>query len=132
MRKAENDFMFSNGVLLPKDALVFAAAHARHLDQKIYADADTFDGFRFSKESCEEGGSRCPPVVNTTADYLVWGYGRHACPGRFYASAVMKMVLAHIVIGYDVRFEDGVRPKDVFLGLNRIPDRKATVLFRKR
>lgn len=71
-------------------------------------------------------------LVTTTTDYLAWGYGHHACPGRFYAAVVMKLVLAQIVIGYDIRFEDGHRPRDICRGMRKLPGLGARVLMRKR
>lgn len=71
-------------------------------------------------------------LATTGTDYLAWGYGSHACPGRFYASMVMKLVLAQVVIGYDVRFEDGHRPKDVCRGARNLPGREVKILVRKR
>lgn len=46
---------------------------------------------------------------------LTWGYGRHACPGRFLANNELKMILAHALINYDWKLPDGVT--------ERYPDR---------
>lgn len=40
--------------------------------------------------------------VTTSEDYHPWGHGKHACRGRFFAVASMKLILAHIVTRYDV------------------------------
>lgn len=127
---------------IPKGTFIAAAARPRHLDSTIYASPDTFDGFRFSKlherqygdDLTPGGGSSGMPfqLVTTTSDYLVWGYGRHACPGRFFAAVVVKMMLAYVILHYDVRFEDGLRPKDVVVGTNYLPDPNAKILFRRR
>ena len=54
-------------------------------------------------------------------------------PGRFFAASEIKSIFAHIIMNYDVRFEnDGPRPEDVWLGNAIIPDPTAKVLFRKR
>ena len=54
-------------------------------------------------------------------------------PGRFFAVTVMKTMLAHIVVHYDVKMEkDGGVPPSVTFGLITIPDTKARVMFRKR
>lgn len=162
LRKARYDTTFSDGTLIPKGAVVCVAALPRHLDENIYGpplSSAEFDGFRFSNmyeqsledyadprpgwavspsanDSRESGASnRVGPrfqVVRTTTDYLAWGYGQHACPGRFYAAMVMKLVLAQIVMGYDIRFEDGHRPKDVSRNTGRLPGLGARVLVRKR
>ncbi|KDR85379.1 hypothetical protein GALMADRAFT_84126 [Galerina marginata CBS 339.88] len=145
MRKVMKPFTFSDGTHLPQGALVAVAAEARHLDSlnntsNTYSsplpssDIAIFDGFRFSNPgpAGNNGMHAQFQLVTTTADALAWGYGRHACPGRFFAAVVLKMMLAHVVLHYDVRFEDGVRPRDVLVGLNRLPDPDAKVLVRKR
>jgi hypothetical protein len=56
---------------------------------EIYPDPEVFDGFRFSKlRESEESGSAKYQVITTTLDYLPFGHGRHACPGRFFAAVV--------------------------------------------
>ena len=82
----------------------------------------------------QHGNSMAPrfQLATTGTDYLAWGYGPRACPGRFYASMVMKLVLAQVVMGYDVRFEDGHRPKDVCRGARNLPGRGVKILMRKR
>jgi cytochrome P450 len=56
---------------------------------EIYPDPEVFDGFRFSKlRESEESGSAKFQVVTTSLDYLPFGHGRHACPGRFFAAVV--------------------------------------------
>lgn len=47
---------------------------------------------------------------------------------------VMKLLLAHVVLKYDVKLEnDGdMRPEDIVVGFNRLPNPHAKVLLRKR
>ena len=143
MRKSLKAFTFSNGTVIPRGALIFTAAQA---DPSIHPNLDLFDGFRFSDLEKEQqgndprsltanlGGSVSGTrfkLVTTAPDYLVWGYGRHACSGRFFAALLLKLVLAHVVLRYDVKFENGGRPEDVIVGFNRLPNPHA-VLLRKR
>jgi hypothetical protein len=54
-------------------------------------------------------------------------------PGRFFASILLKTMLAHIVLNYDVQLpEPGRRPADQHYSTAVVPDPKAKVLFRKR
>jgi hypothetical protein len=57
-----------------------------------------------------------------------------ACsPGRSFAVAQMKTMLAHIVHFYDVRFEEaGVRPPNVWFAGMCLPNQTAEVMFRRR
>ena len=53
-------------------------------------------------------------------------------PGRFLAAVEIKALLAHIVVTYDVKFEEGKGlPAERHMGPFRYPG-NADVLFRKR
>ncbi|PSN71718.1 hypothetical protein BS50DRAFT_629856 [Corynespora cassiicola Philippines] len=51
-------------------------------------------GFRFPQPSPSR-------LIDANDTYHVWGTGRMACPGRYYAAAVMKVILAQIIVNYD-------------------------------
>ena len=55
-------------------------------------------------------------------------------PGRFFAAMVMKTMLAHIVVTYDVKLPGDSRsiPKPMWVSASLVPNHKADVLFRKR
>uniref|UniRef100_A0A8H7Y572 Cytochrome P450 n=1 Tax=Psilocybe cubensis TaxID=181762 RepID=A0A8H7Y572_PSICU len=137
-RKILSPFTLPDGTQLPTGTIIAAASRARHMDPAIYNTPDTFDGLRFSKLHEQRYGDDCSgsglpfQLVTTTTDYLVWGYGRHACPGRFFVAVTLKMMLAYVVLHYDVRFENGTRPRDFIAGTNYLPDPDAKILFRKR
>jgi hypothetical protein len=53
-------------------------------------------------------------------------------PGRFFAIAVIKALLAHIIATYDIKFEEGKGvPRQRRIGQMFLPG-NADVLFRKR
>ncbi|KAF8270428.1 cytochrome P450 [Lactarius quietus] len=132
-RLALRPFTFSNGVTVPAGTLISAPVNAIHADGEIYPNPEEFDGFRFAKLREQDG----VPVVgqqsmSTSADYLTFGYGRHACPGRFFAANEVKALLAHILVTYDIKLEEGKKaPGFYIMGLTRVPE-KANVMFRKR
>ena len=54
-------------------------------------------------------------------------------PGRFFAVMQMKLILANIIVHYDLKLGgDGNRPKETFMGFSVLPARDGVVLFRKR
>lgn len=140
MRKTVTPFTFLDGTYIPPDTLLFSNAYARHHDASIYPAPGTFNGSRFwamHEEHCKlyEGGCSCVRfgLTTTSTSFLAWGHGRHACPGRFFASAVMKMILVEIVIRWDVRFEDGATQQDDFwVGDMCLPNREVEILVRAR
>ncbi|GAP82370.1 putative cytochrome P450 [Rosellinia necatrix] len=80
-----------------------------HLDPEYYADPKRFDAFRFSRPfegfDNADRATRAQErelIVTPTLTFLPLGYGRHACPGRWFAAQTMKQALAYIVLNYDV------------------------------
>jgi cytochrome P450 len=132
-RLALRPFTFSNGVTVPQGTLISVPSSVVHKDKEIYPNPKEFDGFRFMKvrERNVEAMARYQ-ALSTSADHLTFGYGRHACPGRFFAVNEVKAFLAHVVVTYDIKFEEGKQaPQALYVGSMRIP-RKANVMFRKR
>lgn len=78
-----------------------------HMDPDNYEDPRRFDAFRFSRPFEDiKGSSRREgeqDLITTTApSFMPFGYGRHACPGRWFAAQSMKQALAYLVLNYDV------------------------------
>lgn len=138
-RKALRPYTFSDGTHIPEGTFVFAGASAMHFDPKHYRNGDRFDGFRFANLGQQRGGGTNKEgsryqLVTTTSDYLVWGYGRRACPGRFFAALELKLFLAHLVMNYDIKFSGVLegRPSDFWVEANCLPNLNAKVMFKKR
>ncbi|KAH9972310.1 cytochrome P450 [Lactifluus volemus] len=134
LRLVLRPFTLSNGQTIPVGTLVGIPLDAVHRDGEIYPNPEEFDGFRFSKLHEEEGDVSVSgyQAVSTSPEQLSFGLGRHACPGRFFAVNEIKAMLAHIIVTYDFKFEEGKGvPPDVCFGPFRNPG-DANVLFKKR
>ncbi|KAH9884927.1 cytochrome P450 [Cubamyces lactineus] len=133
-RKAVKDVTLSDGTRIPRGTLVAAASATAHSDGTRYPAPDTFDPFRFAR--LREGGVDAATkhqLVNTSVDFLTFGHGKHACPGRFFAANELKIMLAYLVLNYDIKFEEeGKRPPNIRFGPANLPSHSAVVLFRKR
>lgn len=77
-RKAMQDVTFSNGTTIPAGTMVVAAATATHMDEGNYANATTFDPWRFSDMREEDGESLKHQFVSTSVEYVSFGHGKHA------------------------------------------------------
>ncbi|KAJ3562950.1 hypothetical protein NP233_g9256 [Leucocoprinus birnbaumii] len=139
LRKVTNPqgFKFSNGITLPYGTSLSVISDAVHNDPSFYDDPETFDGYRFhnlrraNPDSKEEEHSKYG-FSAATPNWLFWGVGRHACPGRFFAAHEIKVLLAYILLNHDIALVDDKRPENGWITLFSIPDTKARVLFRRR
>ncbi|KAF9468818.1 cytochrome P450 [Collybia nuda] len=131
-RKILKDFTFSNGVVIPAGYAIAAANAATNCDDANYPNAREFDGFRFSKMRESEGEGIKHQMVSPNLNYLSFGTGRYICPGRFFAVNELKAMLAYVLLKYDVKVEDGKRPKDAWFGRMSMPNLTASVMFRRR
>ncbi|THH28881.1 hypothetical protein EUX98_g5295 [Antrodiella citrinella] len=128
-RKTLQPITFSSGITVPADTYLCATALGTHLDEHNYKDATEFNPWR----SVDEGAAR--GFASTTTDYIAFGQGRHRCPGRHFAAYVMKLMMAYIVLHYDVELdpaERGVRPASKWISNTIIPNTTANVLLRGR
>ncbi|KAK8093930.1 hypothetical protein PG997_000615 [Apiospora hydei] len=127
-----------SGVHIPKGYQVGIPAYQMHMDPSIWGeDVEEFRSFRFLtntklQETDEfEPAKARQPWVTTSQDYLSFGGGRNSCPGRFFAAAELKLLLAHILLNYDFDFQEG-RPPNQWFGTNHLPPKKATIRVKKR
>ena len=60
-----------------------------------------------------DGQEHVAQLVSTSPDHLGFGHGKHACPGRFFASNEAKIILIHLLLKYDWRLPEGNPPPQV-------------------
>jgi len=104
-------------------------------DASFYPSATVFSPKRFhsvAPETSKKGKNL--DFVSTETGNVHWGSGRFTCPGRWYASAVMKAVIALIVRKYDVKFPKGQveRLPNVYMDVLVEPNPGQAVLCRRR
>lgn len=123
--------ILSDGTYLPKGVLVSIATHGTR-DPAIWGPvADRFDGHRFLRMREQPGQENRWQFVSTSPEYLAFGHGTHACPGRFFASNEMKIVLAHLIMNYDWMIVEDKPPGSIFRS-RFVPDPKTVVGCRAR
>lgn len=49
-------------------------------------------------------------MTNTSESYVVFGHGRRQCPGRFIFAHIFKVVIAEMLLKYEIKPFD-TRPK---------------------
>lgn len=138
-RKALKSFVLSNGQVIPKGSTIEVPNYAVSRDPEVYPNPDVFDPLRFFKlrnEAREKGEveqAASNQFVSVNKEFLTFGYGRHACPGRFFAANEIKMILANLVLTYEMGLVEGEteRYKDWEIAAGLIPDPTKDVMFRK-
>jgi len=136
-RKCLRAMTFSDGTTVPQGALLFVGSQVLHTDARHYSRPESFDPFRFvssqmnrhelsASHSYSEFSSpsftSLPASLTlpaTSPTFLAWGHGKHACPGRFLAASVMKLVLARFVYEFDIR-PPAIYVDDSKVGMNEI------------
>ncbi|KAK7051554.1 hypothetical protein VNI00_004533 [Paramarasmius palmivorus] len=132
-RRVLKDFTFSDGTTIPAGSTISIPNWAVHHDEKYYEDPHIFKPFRFAEMREDNGEGMKHQMVTPTMEYFLFGVGRHACPGRFFAVNELKTLITHVLMNYDVRFENlGVVPEPTWVGIASQPNQKAEVMFRKR
>ncbi|KAI0550324.1 putative cytochrome P450 [Xylaria curta] len=127
-------YRLRDGFVIPANTTIGVPTQAVTMDPDIYPDPETFDGFRFEKERMkkpENAGRHTYAASNHES--MAFGYGRHACPGRLFASNEIKAIMGYLLLNYDIKFAEGqTRPKSLLVETQNLPNHEATVLFRKR
>ncbi len=147
---APKGIYLSSGDYLPHNSVI-AVASARQtgaLDPKYLSpmppqpSLDEFHPWRFSDLRSHSGEENKHQFTTTTIESPVFGHGRWACPGRFFASNEIKAILIQLLNRYDIgvgpagqgegKGGDWRRPKTSSVEMGYQPDRTASIYFRDR
>jgi Cytochrome P450 len=108
-------------------------SHGRHLDEDLMENATTFDAFRFARARAQPDMQNQYTFEQASTDNLLFGLGRHACPGRHFASVLLKPILVHILVHYDIKFREGAPlPQGKWTLKFRNPDLTAAIAWKNR
>lgn len=133
-RKALRPITLSDGTYIPSGTFTFPPVNAISFDPNIYPDANTFDGLRFYHlRQASLDDEKKYQLTSITKTQMQFGSGRHACPGRWFASHQIKLVLAAMIDQYELKLKDGEgRPKSIVFQINQFPDPKAEIMFKNK
>ncbi|GFF59369.1 ent-kaurene oxidase [Aspergillus udagawae] len=129
-----NGLRLKTGHVVPPGYLVMVRAQPINQNATLYPNPERFDAFRFARLRQQGGANENRwQHTSTGADNINFGHGIWACPGRFFASAEIKVVVAYVIRHYDLRLVEGrPRPTPKYGGLAIFPDAEAEVEFRPR
>ncbi|KAK0434275.1 cytochrome P450 [Desarmillaria tabescens] len=129
-RVARSDFAFSDGTVIPAGNEISVAALATNTDERNYENPLEFRPWRFFDKRKQEGESIRHGMVTPSLDFIFFGLGRPACPGRFFAVNELKALMSYVLLNFDVKMDRP--PSSMWLAGDQIPDQRSKVLFRKR
>lgn len=151
-RKVLKPMKLSDGTELPVGTSLAASAGCVSKDPELWQDPESFDGLRFYNLRHEQSDEKyqfasatkealsfgkfdhvCSNTSQMSNTYI--GHGRHACPGRFFAAAELKVVLVQILQHYDVELCPDYsrnRPLNVHVEIMAAQDHTYELRFRKR
>ncbi|KAI0096705.1 cytochrome P450 [Nemania sp. FL0031] len=120
-RKALKPFQLSDGTQVETGQWICTAARGMNLDPANYACTNEFYGFRFVEpQVLERAFSVDSPLPDNfkipepgkasqfveLSDWQLWGTGRSACIGRWYASAIIKVMLGLFITKWNIELVD--------------------------
>ncbi|KAI9750790.1 MAG: hypothetical protein M4579_006311 [Chaenotheca gracillima] len=147
MVTAPNGIPVPGGRTVPKGFLVGTSAISLHLDDDYYPNAKEWRPFRFYEDShrpsdpkndnsqeaknTEFMRQKRNALTFTSDEFLAFGHGTHACPGRFYSAALLKTLIIVLLQEYDLRPQTE-RAENEWVSGAFVPSANATVQVRKK
>ncbi|KXJ87521.1 putative cytochrome P450 [Microdochium bolleyi] len=128
-RAALKDVALPDGRVIPRGAHIMVDS-TQLWDSRVYPDASKFDGHRFLR--MREAGDKTSGFVQTSPEFLVFGAGRHICPGRFFASNELKLAMAHALLKYDIMMDEECSAEPMMNGFFAIVNPMVQLRVRRR
>ncbi|KAI9878494.1 MAG: hypothetical protein M1830_000726 [Pleopsidium flavum] len=127
-------YTFHDGLTLEPGTRIAFPMLSPNLDPDNYDDSKKFKGFRFAgPEAIPESQAR---VSATTIDekFMSFGYGRQACPGRFFSIRLVKLIFGRLIYEYDIKWAKPTtaRPKGMVLEGMITPNMDTEISLRHR
>ncbi|CAD6446127.1 07e2d06f-0f1a-4817-b94b-a3839b216dd0 [Sclerotinia trifoliorum] len=106
-RKAMGSYVFKDGYHVKDGDWICVPQRAIMRDPTIYSQPEVFDAFRFvNRSETRHSSSNTSRFTDIRTFFPFWGLGKQACPGRFYADFIIKIVLADILQNYNIRIRE--------------------------
>lgn len=131
-RVAADEVTLSDGTIIPKGAAVTVLIDS-FSDPNIYSEPDKFDSHRYLTLRSQPGQENNWQLATPSPEHMGFGYGAHACPGRFLAANEIKVAIIFMLLRYEWRQDS---PKDTPLifsyGTENMANPQMQVSYKRR
>lgn len=136
-RLFKKPYTFQDGTRVDAGTYACMAVYAIENDPSRTCDPDRFDGLRAYRAARDESATTSAAdehlFSSPSPDFLSFGYGKTACPGRFFASVVVKMVTVKALSDYEFRFMPGEgRPRNLIFHEFLFPWPETKMMVRRK
>ncbi|KAI0386005.1 cytochrome P450 [Hypomontagnella monticulosa] len=130
-RRAQEDIKLPNGLTLKTGTRTLVDTYRMH-DPAIYENPDEWDPARFLNLRSKPGGESTAQLVSPSINHIGFGYGKHSCPGRFFATDTLKVALCHLLVKYEWKLAPGTDTTPQIRGILHLPNPTVKILIRRR
>lgn len=133
-RFATESFTFKDGLHIPKGSLLGWISIHNQIDPEVTPEPEVFDPMRCYRKRYSSPDEESKHLAGQPAlDSLTFGFGSQACPGRYIAVNVIKMVVSRLLVDYEFKYAEGkAKPRSIHLLEFIFPDPASTLMMRKR
>lgn len=133
-RRLRKPVKLTVGPEMPAGSLI--CVDALHLTQSedMWDNPTVFEPMRFLKLREQPGNQGRYLFTSTGPEFPSWGDGPQACPGRVFAANTLKIILAELIMRYDLRLgTGGAMPKRSSMPNGSFaPDLRFEVMVKRR
>lgn len=113
-RKALQNFSMRGEITIPKGSWACLPLKVMQQDPKVFPNPNVFNGYRFMTQSnasdraagdCDKKKIVATKLTDINENFLIWGMGRRACPGRFFSTDVLRLMVVTVLQNYDLSLD---------------------------
>lgn len=131
-RVTTKPYTFKDGLHIPAGTTVSIPSYDIANDPDNFPNPETFSPYRYLNMS--ENSPHRYNFTSISDDFLAFGGGAHACPGRFLAAYEIKIMIIELLTHFEMKFAEGQkgRPGSIYYNMAIMPDENVDVLFKRR
>lgn len=124
-RVTATPYTFKDGLHIPAGIMVSIPVYEIANDPDYFPNPETFSPYRYLNMS--ESSSHRYHFTSISDNFLAFGSGAHACPGRFLAAYELKIMMIELLTHFEMKFPEGqqARPESICYDMAISPSDKS-------